>query len=125
MSRQTQEALLLELIIEQLGPRVKELVEYIERHRGASLVELEEKAHRLSHGVFAPAVAKLMEQRRGDVEACFRCGDCGARPSNKGLQAPDQIGGRRPWWGECGGGAATTIVGTVGRDAIRSMRLGA
>lgn len=90
MSRQTLEALLLGVIIEQIEPRVKALVAYHEEHAEASFVALEQEAWRLSHGSWVSAVTKLLEQRRGEVELAYHCPHCGGRPVNKGLQKRTQ-----------------------------------
>lgn len=65
MSKQTLEALLLGLIMDEVRPRVKEWVAYSEGHQGASFAEQEAEALHLSRGVFVPLLEKALERRRG------------------------------------------------------------
>ncbi len=90
MSKETQEALLLGLIVDQVRLRVKQWVAYTGEHQRVSFAELEQEALRLSRGVFTPLLAKAMEERRGEVEVGYRCRGCGERPSNKGQQERSQ-----------------------------------
>jgi hypothetical protein len=99
MSKQAQEALLLGLIMNELGPRVKRWVAYTGEHKGASFAELEQEALRLSRGVFVPLLAKALEQRCGDVEVGYCCEGCGGTLANKGRQERSQetLIGRVSW----------------------------
>ena len=99
MSEQAQEALLLELIMGALQPRVKALLAYLERHPESSLAEVETETERLSRGLWAPVLAQVIAGRRPAVEYDVSCPGCGAAAQPKGLHQRQQetLVGRVQW----------------------------
>lgn len=99
MSEQAQEALMLELIMGALQPRVKALLAYLEKHPESSLAEVETETERLSRGLWAPMLAQVIGGRRAAVEYDVNCPGCGAPAQPKGLHPRQQetLVGRVQW----------------------------